>query len=395
MAICQSDIDRDTFDLLCKRFHITSSVRKDMLKWSVDSGNLHILESLIGDKQTNEPISLDTDQRIFSNIPIDFRKTKMISYLFQNDYINRSTLSEKGVDLSNLFASRSSRVIRSVLDPLSYPSEMIDLVRSNAHMFIVDILLTGDQQLIDELIAVDDIGVKYRHKPYSIITNKQLLSEEATMEQQWRHVELLIKYKLLAPGDGNTLHRAKEAMAESKALVNNALGAKVKVQALDCISDEQRLVYVKLLKQSKLCLGQSIMRSLLREYVSTGDCMLIPLIMMYPANLYDNRHLIFANIVEHGTIAQAEMAMALLNNSTIGLNHVSLYMSDELKVVFTNNNNSFNKIDILNYLNKVIAISSRTLWQGMSLPFQGTTEILECLLSDTNMLIKLFRCRWQ
>ncbi|GAM18859.1 hypothetical protein SAMD00019534_020340 [Acytostelium subglobosum LB1] len=263
------------------------------------------------------------------------------------------------------------------------------MIRSLAPQNSLDILLTNDQQLVDELLPMGE-WQKDHHTPLESVTSEQLRFD--TVHQLWEQIERLTKYGLIPPMSDSVKQQAKVALRDSKdntiALIGDGRDGDDKMAAAFSMSDEQRMVYVNLLKHPKVSLDH-LVNHILMQYCSTGDCALLHFFMVTIPQLY----CMFNNIVEHGTLLQAQVAMGIVEMLP---DEMTLYTFDGMTQLslFTDQDDTGVKLEILKHLN-TFNVTLGPPPNGMNyqvlakLVFDVPMDTINFLISNDNKILPL------
>ncbi|GAM22118.1 hypothetical protein SAMD00019534_052930 [Acytostelium subglobosum LB1] len=312
----------------------------------------------------------------------------MTKFLLDHGYISLSDSFDK-TDLAKMVLTIHSCLIRdALLEPsVNFPQGLPAIIRSVAHTRINYILKTNDQQLIDELLP-NKVNVNPEVSPQLVRSlrsyNLPSLSS-STVEQYWKHIERMSLYGLITD-DLQLLHiKAIESLAQSKEKMETIVGV-VEDGSRDgtFVDDQYRLIVIKIILarfdpiNSTYSINQG---DALRSYIKTGDCTLIPFFvsMIKDSTVHGKDKMnILMEVIQDGTWTQAKVLTALFDSYTI------VYTS--LPNPIFNADNSPQKLKILQQLNLNEGVVLDMV-QRVS-PFQGSLEMLQFLVSDTNRVIR-------
>ncbi|GAM20071.1 hypothetical protein SAMD00019534_032460 [Acytostelium subglobosum LB1] len=355
---------------------------KSALKLAVKAANLAAVKVLL---HQTDPVVCDRGDGLLVDAIIS-GSYPVLKYLLDSGMF-------KGIErLCNLKSAESPRTyytiprfIRAMMDDMeSVPQVLVDHVKSLAIVYPDKILATGDQQLINEFLYKDGIklfcgGIS----SYMMIPDKP-----TTCIEQLEHME-----RLLGISDAATHYpRVQEQLKVSKESAQSILSVHSSrvpdkdIAASQDLDDHRRLLIAKLLSLPiEWRLDQ--IKTLYHEYVITGDCLLIPLLIDHYS--FDACQGMINQIVQHGTFTQAIVTIEykpdmFLYKQFNGLFH-SFFKADDMKCSF----------EIIKYLDSKKVTITPSYWNLGFRAFSGTAEMLEFMLAkDTkNIFSKHIRER--
>ncbi|GAM18945.1 hypothetical protein SAMD00019534_021200 [Acytostelium subglobosum LB1] len=338
--------------------------------------------------QQTYPISFPKDSSLL--LSAFLKEPTMLNFLIHTCHIDPNDLLLDPTKVaSTLYATRSESTIRFVLDPTNFPPTLIDRIKSYARtgLCTVDILLTGDPILIDELLA-KSVNNKITF-PYDVAPSS------ATPNEQLEYVERLIKYKVLSCGpdlDSDHMPTIKQSSERAKMVIAN------EIEDLNTdidIGDEERLIYFKL---SRVDLPATLPTKLrfkhyaTTEYINTGDWRLIPYLLdMWDSIVVDPSsycHEPMRTIVQHGNITQAKVAVKYLMSSCRVWDRMHiLFSSDQLFESMNEADDHDRSLQVIKYLN-ASGYAMPMLDMRRTHHFKGTFDMLRFVLTPAT---KIFR----
>ncbi|GAM19186.1 hypothetical protein SAMD00019534_023610 [Acytostelium subglobosum LB1] len=360
-----------------------------ILKKAIKTGqSKHVIDILL--KQT-QPIVFERD--VSSLIELCDRESyELLKYLLDSGHYNHIQWSWSRINIPRLFEKASASSIRCLLNPNNNNTEsLIDRIKQQSCQYIPEILAKGDQQLIDQLLFKD--GVKQFDEP---ITAHFMLPITASPTQQ------LERFERLLPQD-DTLHdRSLNHIATSKSAALSLLSsASIQIPRQDIdIGDEQRLIFVKLGELEKTMIAprnRKLDRYIVHEYIVTGDCMLLPYLIIHPKRTYYKHEVqnIVNEIIKHGNLTQLIVAIGLLDNELIPKHNRptdrSLYFGDMYNAFIDSDNmtKSLECIQYLNQLNVIQSIAPQVERKPITLLRTPPMFVLAFLMSSDNKIFPL------
>ncbi|GAM17270.1 hypothetical protein SAMD00019534_004450 [Acytostelium subglobosum LB1] len=329
----ESNADNETFDLVYDKFkYFFKAQSKRLLSLSVRAGNTHFAHTMLRDLKVDN----DLNNSLWSSA-IASKSTDMIKFLLENGHIKiPDAEDDRSKFVEYIFQTHSKELIRFALDSACFPSEMSALVRSLApKSYIIEVHVIGDQQLMDELIPADKLS---NHTCVPRLSHRDQLAYNAPIEQHMEHIEFMLRHKLVCGGD-MTDQQAYESLASSKEWARKIVVGESGTGTCtdtDTGSDENRLAIIKFFHFIK------------DRYTWTFD-----------------------NIVNE-TLSK----ITKRDNGKVYKLFLRPHMSSH---------NSVLKLEVLKILNlHMLQLETHRRY----LPFEGSMELLEFLVSSTNKVVQ-------
>ncbi|GAM23302.1 hypothetical protein SAMD00019534_064770 [Acytostelium subglobosum LB1] len=392
-TLCKAkDIDQDTFKMVYDRYQ-RYFCDIDALRWAVEADNLVIVQTLL---HQTYPVIFERGHELLihalTSPSITVLKYLMDSGLFDNDRlltINLNRVHGPGVvPLDKFFRSPDAlRIMRE--DVNNFPQEFLDKFISKARMHVNNILASRDQQHINELLFKEGVMML----PNFRITSEMMKSgpNVSPAEQLAHFLRLLPHMDIDQQMEANNAiallssKKTTQAILSKHGMLDHNNNNNNNITMID---DAQLMVFVKLYQLNvQRRHSDKLNNYALRQYIATGDCMLIPFFLGnngYPLNRHDV-DVLFSTITQRGTVTQAMVTMEYLQDQS-GNNYnidSSGPLSDQFHFFNTADDMS-RSFEIIKYLN-----STKRIVQPQALSytlFNGTMEMLEFLLSDDNRI---------
>ncbi|GAM17304.1 hypothetical protein SAMD00019534_004790 [Acytostelium subglobosum LB1] len=269
---------------------------------------------------------------------------------------------------------------------LVVPTKVSKMARSLIPKYKSDILMTGDQMFINDLLPYLNINKLSNDRCGNNLSSNLLLPRNASVEQHLTHFEQMFKYKLIDRRP-ITERQATDTLIKSKEDTKRMIGYDSK----EDIDDKYRLAIIKILLyiNPRTDNADKLIIQILNDYISTGDLALIPL--WASIEHYSSVSLI-SSIVEHGTLAQAKCLIQFMASKPelqSWFNDLGQYRNFRLGgpqyPVFMTSHNCSLKLEVLIMLNQHNIIFDTPMRPWI---FDSSMEMLEFLMSDSNKIVE-------
>ncbi|GAM22557.1 hypothetical protein SAMD00019534_057320 [Acytostelium subglobosum LB1] len=213
--VCRQKIDRETFLALHNKYQ-TYFRSQDAIREAVRAGNIEITEILLNQTQ---PIQFKRLEVLLKEA-VTSGQFKMLKYLCDTGLFNNNLLIEEHeMVTANLFGTRRAKDIRFVLDPNNFPSRLGDLIKSCAQMgqFAQHIIMTGDQQLIEELLLGPMPNIKSGWNGDNTYTMTYCPLYDLAPIEQVKHLKRLVRFGFINRDTSVTNQTARDHLASSMA----------------------------------------------------------------------------------------------------------------------------------------------------------------------------------
>ncbi|GAM19185.1 hypothetical protein SAMD00019534_023600 [Acytostelium subglobosum LB1] len=237
---------------------------------------------------------------------------ELLKYLLDSGHYYHVQWKWSQINMEKLFKKISASSIQYLLNPdNNFPQSLTDRIKRSSSQYVTEILAKGDQQLIDQLLFKD--GVKLFNGP---ITDRLMLPITASPTQQ------LERFERLLPLDDTLNDQAISRISMSKSIALKLTDELHYTRQDTDIGDEQRMIFVKLGELEKSMVAsrtRPLDRYMVHEYIVTGDCMLLPYLIIHPKRSYHKHEVqnIVNEIIKHGNLTQLIVAIGLLDNELI------------------------------------------------------------------------------
>ncbi|GAM20079.1 hypothetical protein SAMD00019534_032540, partial [Acytostelium subglobosum LB1] len=399
--VCRANkIDGDTFAALYNRYQVHFKHYKEY-KMAIKWDNLVVVKTLL---HQTYPVAFPRNNKLL------IHATKSLSYtvlkylidsgLFDCSVLYRPQLEEddpsiKHVSWSSVFAN-SPESVRYLLDPGNFDQTFIDLVRRNACQHVEFIMMRGDKQLIDDLLF-DALGKPlFGDQPI----NSQMMLLEATPEEQLAH------FLRFLPLDNTRVERASVPLDVNSndilSMVKDSIPEYIQIDPTlttkaVALSHDQLLVY-RMLFQMEIewrnhISGDSLVSIIVRHYLKTGDCQLLPMLFhsppwIVPSEFHKYISGLFNLLINYGNVAQTAIIYTLLAQ-LLQTNHLQDLMTvffDPTMMYhsFASAKDVAKSFQVVRYLNARHVV--QTDMGVLCRKFLGTPEMLQFLLSDASTI---------
>ncbi|GAM25966.1 hypothetical protein SAMD00019534_091410 [Acytostelium subglobosum LB1] len=345
---------------------------RNALTAAVIAGNLFAVQTLL---HQTDPVVCDRDDKLLVDA-IYGGSFPVLKYLMDSGLFNIEGIWNGKVVLNSFATVNNFPVfVRDMMDAVNVPQELVDHAKLHAPKYnAIKLLTSGDQQLIKEFLYKD--GVKQFKTPIS--SAMMIANALATSIQQLEHFERL--FDITDPAAQNI--QAQKQLDDSHESARLILASHATPDQHDnnnnnnniVIDNDQCLRIAKILTMPIEWKDEHL-DSVYREYIITGDCMLIPLLLDHRRDNSCER--VINRIIKHGTLTQAIVAMKYMDRSGLDNRHFGGILHS-----FMSADDMSRSFEIVKYLDGEKVMFKYTNGSCVIIrAFTGTTEMLEFILA--------------
>ncbi|GAM19342.1 hypothetical protein SAMD00019534_025170, partial [Acytostelium subglobosum LB1] len=358
--LCKSNkVNKVTFDAVYQSY-TNWFFTSNLLNLAVDGNNQHAISTLL--RFGSRYCSLEIP-RVLEAIT---RKKFAVFHCWDdlNSHQQSKLMKKLGLIARSIYTSRPS-CIRSLLFTHDHgiPTKITQPIQGMAHKFKLDIIISGDCQLIYDLLS---LGSSQGQNDTADLLTLNLQHIDRLIENDFKMLDLEV----------------------------------VDVDPL-IMDDESRLRYIKVFEHKGPRMRFSKLKTIIRMYIDTGDYMIIPFIIDRSLKDRAIANNLFGIIILHGTLSQLNIAFGYLcrlikddvENDSLSLTYHSIDINSSLKrCIFQSNSNNYNnpqrQIDVIkcinNHLNSTDNHYIYNTDRNYTILYTGSYKLLDFILSLPN-----------